>query len=306
MLIRHLKFFVTLAQERHFGRAAARCNVTQPTLSLAIRKLEHDLNLPLIVRGHRFVSLTPEGEKALRWGRRILADYENLHEDLSSKKEGGLTGVLRLGAIPTAMPAIPFLSEAFSLRHPAAEIDLRAMSSQAIRQGLENFDIDGGVTYLENEPLSNVLRLPLYHERYVFACRADHPLAARERVTWAEAAAQPLCLLSEEMQNRRILNSIARDARVKLRPKIVSDSLTGVAAHVRSGLWCSIAPHGFAFLVGGAPDLVLREMIEPARKQLVGLVLADRAPQSPMSLALQDCAEKADLERRLDMGPPFA
>ncbi len=103
MLIRHLKFFVTLAEEQHFGRAAEQCSVTQPTLSQAIRKLEEDLNLSLIVRGHRFLSLTAEGEKVLRWGRQILADYESLHDDLRGRKKGGLTGTLRLGVIPGAL-----------------------------------------------------------------------------------------------------------------------------------------------------------------------------------------------------------
>src|SRR3546814_4563874 len=66
MLIRHLAYFVTLAKERHFARAADACHITQPTLSAAIRQLEEDLGVPLVARGHRFTGLTPEGEKLLR------------------------------------------------------------------------------------------------------------------------------------------------------------------------------------------------------------------------------------------------
>src|SRR3546814_2937749 len=69
MLIRHLAYFVTLAKERHFARAADACHITQPTLSAAIRKLEEDLGVPLVARGHRFTGLTPEGEKLLAWSR---------------------------------------------------------------------------------------------------------------------------------------------------------------------------------------------------------------------------------------------
>lgn len=95
MLIRHLKFFVALAEKQHFGRAALACNVTQPTLSQAIRKLEEDLNVTLIIRGHRFMSLTPEGEKVLIWVRQILTDYDSMRDDLTGRKTGGLTGTLR-------------------------------------------------------------------------------------------------------------------------------------------------------------------------------------------------------------------
>lgn len=301
MLIRHLKFFVVLAEEQHFGRAAELCNVTQPTLSQAIRKLEGDLDLALIIRGHRFMSLTPEGEKVLLWGRQILADYDSMRDDLTGKKKGGLTGTLRLGVIPAAMPAVAFLSEQFEARNPRAEIELRSMSSRAIQRGLENFEIDGGLTYLDNEPLENIRRFPLYHERYVFACHAGHPFAGEATVSWAAAVTQPLCLLSDDMQNRRILNGIAASAGVELRPRVVSNSFLGVASHLRSGLWCAIVPHTFGFVFGGTDDLVLRDMVTPVHRQMIGLVLADRSPQSPMALALQDCAEHADIDGRFDL-----
>src|SRR3546814_9502962 len=81
MLIRHLAYFVTLAKERHFARAADACHITQPTLSTAIRKLEEDLGVPLVARGHRFTGLTPEGEKLLAWSRQILTDYQSLRSE---------------------------------------------------------------------------------------------------------------------------------------------------------------------------------------------------------------------------------
>lgn len=299
MLIRHLRFFVTLAEEQHFGRAAERCHITQPTLSHAIRKLEEDLNIALIVRGHRFLALTAEGEKVLRWGRQILADYDCLHDDLGGNRKG-LAGILRLGVIPAAMPSVSFVSEQFQARHPRAAIEVRSMSSRAIQRGLDNFEIDGGLTYLDNEPVENVRCLSLYHERYLFACHRGHPFAARAAVTWADAVTQPLCLLSDDMQNRRILDGVAAGAGLEIRPKVVSNSFLGVASHLRNGGWCAIVPHTFAFIFGGTEDLALREMVEPSHRQLIGLVLADRVPQSPMAAALQDCAAKVDFERRFD------
>lgn len=172
------------------------------------------------------------------------------------------------------------------------------MSSRAIQRGLDSFEIDGGLTYLENEPLENVARVPLYHEKYAFACPPGHRFAGRVSVTWAEAMTEPLCLLSEDMQNRRILNGIAASAGTTLRPRIVSNSFLGVASHLRHGRWCAVVPHTFAFVFGAAEDLVLREMTEPAHRQLVGLVLSDREPRSPMAAALAESAREMDLERR--------
>src|SRR3546814_15473158 len=88
MLIRHLAYFVTLAKERHFARAADACHITQPTLSAAIRKLEEDLGVPLVARGHRFTGLTPEGEQLLAWSRQILTVYQSLINDLAGTRPG--------------------------------------------------------------------------------------------------------------------------------------------------------------------------------------------------------------------------
>ena len=92
------------------------------------------------------------------------------------------------------------------------------MTSRAIERALEAFEIDAGVTYLENEPLQHVRKVPLYHERYVFVARRGHPATANATITWKEAAAERLCLLSEDMQNRRIINNVAASIGVDIKP----------------------------------------------------------------------------------------
>ena len=109
MQLQHLTYLAALARERHFGRAAAACFVTQPTLSSGIRRLEDELGVQIVQRGRRYDGLTPEGERVLRWAQRILADCEALHDDLGSMRHG-LSGRLRLGAIPTSLPAISALT----------------------------------------------------------------------------------------------------------------------------------------------------------------------------------------------------
>jgi DNA-binding transcriptional LysR family regulator len=95
MFLRHLSYFVTLAREKHFARAAEACHISQPTLSAAIRKLEDDLQVRLVLRGHRFLGLTAEGERVLTWAQQILNDYDGLQIDLTGLRSG-LIGSLRL------------------------------------------------------------------------------------------------------------------------------------------------------------------------------------------------------------------
>ena len=104
MVLRQLLYIVALAREEHFARAARSCNVAQPTLSAAIRQLETELGAPIVARGHRFNGFTPEGRVVLDYANRIIAETEGLKQDLGTLKDG-LIGRLRLGAIPTVLPA---------------------------------------------------------------------------------------------------------------------------------------------------------------------------------------------------------
>ncbi|HMK89351.1 MAG TPA: LysR family transcriptional regulator [Methylocystis sp.] len=298
MLIRHLSFFATLAREKHFARTAEVCNITQPTLSIAIRKLEDYLGIPLVVRGHRFVGLTPEGEKALVWARQILNDYESMREEIASAKQG-LNGVLRLGVVPAAMPAIAFLTAPFSAAHPAVVIDIQSLTSRTIQRGLDAFELDAGVTYLDNEPLENVRSMPLYAERYVFVTQRDKSGGHANAITWADAAREKLCLLSADMQNRRILDRLAQSIGVTISPSIVCNSFLGVCSHLRCADYASIVPHTFFDVFGAAPDLVARDLVEPTHTQSIGLVVADRDPPSPLVAALVKSCRHLSFKRGL-------
>ena len=299
MLIRHLSYFIALAREQHFARAAETCNVTQPTLSAAIQKLEEDLGVRLVIRDHRFVRLTEEGEKLLLWGRQILVDYGSLKDDLAGLRRG-LVGTLHLGVIPAAMSAVSSLTVRFAEAHPAARVEIRSMTSRAIERALEAFEIDAGLTYLENEPLQHVRRLPLYRERYVLVTRRGHPATANATIAWKDAAAQRLCLLSEDMQNRRIINKLGASIGVDIKADVVSNSFLAIFSHVRQGDWASIVPHTFARLFSGVADLAAVDIVDPSHTQTVGLVLSDREPLSPMSGALLSSVANVDFERDLD------
>ncbi len=205
MLLQQLTYLSALARERHFGRAATTCGVSQPTLSAGIQRLEQELGAPLVLRGRRFEGLTPEGARLLSWVHRILADVDGMRRDLGAMREG-LAGRLRIGAIPTALPITSLLTKPLCDSHPALDLSVLSMSSREIEQGLHDARLDVGITYLDNEPLRDVRTLELYHERYFLLTPPGGPFADAATVAWEDAAATQLCLLSPDMQNRRIVD----------------------------------------------------------------------------------------------------
>ncbi|HUZ90453.1 MAG TPA: LysR family transcriptional regulator [Methylocella sp.] len=298
MFLRHLSYFVSLAREKHFARAAEACHVSQPTLSAAIRKLEDDLKVRLVVRGHRFLGLTAEGDRVLAWARQILNDYDGLRIDLTGLRSG-LSGSLRLGVIPAAMPLVSCLTARFSAAHPAATIEVASMTSRAIQKGLDSFEIDAGITYLDNEPLEHVRRVPLYKERYIFVTSGGGRHDGRRTISWREAARERLCLLSADMQNRRIINAVFESLDIKAKPPVVSNSFLGICSYLRHGGFASIVPHTFFYVFAGSRDLVGIDLVEPMHGQLIGLVLTDRDPLPPMANALIAAIRGADVEDAL-------
>jgi DNA-binding transcriptional LysR family regulator len=193
------------------------------------------------------------------------------------------------------MPVVSFITAQFCKEHPAADVEIQSLSSRSIQRGLDAFELDGGITYLENEPLENVRRVPLYRERYVFVTRREHPFAARSSVTWTEAAGEKLCLLSEDMQNRRILTNLLASIGIAISPSVVSNSFLAIFSHLQHGEWSSIVPHTFSYMFGGVRELAAIDLIEPTHSQSIGLVLSDREPPSPMASALLASVLEHDL-----------
>lgn len=197
-MIVKLEFFIALAHERHFGRAAGVCGVTQPTLPAGIKQLEESFGVLLVNRGSRFVGLTAEGERALEWARRIVADTRAMRDEIRSLNEG-LVGHLRIAAVPTALAMVPSLTTPYRERHPGVRFTVLSRNSAEILGLLEDLEIDAGLTYLDNEPLGRVRALPLYRERYRLLTSPGTPLSDRERVTWAEVARAGIVVLSSRL-----------------------------------------------------------------------------------------------------------
>ena len=296
-MIDKLEMFIALANERHFGRAAEVVGVTQPSLSSAIRQLEDQLGVQLVYRGSRFQGLTPEGQRVLDWARRIVGDMRALKDEMRSV-HAGLSGNLRIGVIPTALPMVADLTAPFTARHPNMRVTLLSRTSAEILEGIDSLELDAGITYLDNEPLGRVMQTPLYTEFYRFLCAPGSPLAARDRISWHEVASVPLCLLTADMQNRRIVNQHLAEAGARVQAMVESNSTIALVSHVRSGLWASVVPMKLAEMFTGQ-GLVAIPIVEPEAEHLVGLITTRRDPQTPVLQALmEEAARLAARQRR--------
>jgi len=298
MLLRQLEYLVALARERHFGRAAAACHVSQPSLSAAIRTLEKELDTPLVHRGQRFEGLTPEGERVLLWAHRILAERDALVDDLAAMRQG-LTGTLRIAAIPTALTAASLLTAPFCARHPHARVSLQSLSSMEIAHGLAEFELDVALTYLDGEQLGRVRRLPVYEEQYLLLAPDDSELARAGGATWAQAAAVPLCLLSQRMRNRRILDEVFAATGAIVTPAIETDSVAALYAHVATRTWYSVISHAWLHMFGVPAGMRALRLHGSPLAPRIGLVTARRDPESVLAKALIDVARQVDVRAAL-------
>ena len=284
-MIDKLEFVIALAREQHFGRAAETCNVSQPTLSAGIKQLEDTFGVLLVQRGSRFRGFTTEGERVLEWARRIVADTRAMRQEVDALKRG-LAGHLQIAAIPTALAMTAMLTTPYRAKHPNVRFTIVSRNSIQVLSMLENLEVDAGLTYVDNEPLGHVNTIPLYYEEYRLLTSSSGELGNREHVTWAEVGKVPLCLLTPDMQNRRIIDRLLRSAGAEPSPTLQSNSMIVLFAHVRTGKWASIMPAKLAETLGLTESVRSIPIIEPAATQAIGLVIPDRDPTTPLIKAL--------------------
>ncbi|MCZ0961648.1 LysR family transcriptional regulator [Paracoccus benzoatiresistens] len=295
-MIDKLEMFLAVAKERHFGRAAASLGITQPTLSAGIKQLEEQLGVLLVFRGSRFGGLTPEGQSALVWARRIVGDTRQLREEMRATRHG-LSGQLRIAVIPTALTWAARISARFGAAHPNVGMTILSRTSVEILQMIDDLDVDAGISYLDNEPLGRVSTVSLYDERYMLVCGEDSPLAGQDRVAWSDLAGHRLCLLTSDMQNRRIINRNLIEAGVTPQATVESSSTVVLVAHVLEGGWITILPEDIAaFLTQGKP-LRMVPLDGSGASHSVGLVAPWREPHTPVLEALLTEARRMAVDR---------
>lgn len=299
MLLRQLEYLVALARTRHFARAAEACYISQPALSAAIRKLESEFRVLIVQRGNRFLGFTPEGERIVEWAYRILAERDALVQDVDAMRDS-LTGCLRIGAIPTALSSISSLTTPFAKKYPLTQVSIKSLTSAEIQRGLDEYELDVGLTYIDNEPLANVRKTPLYRERYLLVTFADERFAHRESATWTEAARVPLCLLTPDMQNRRIINEAFRQAGAEPSATVETNSVTALVSHIRHGGWSAVIAQAWLYQIRVPQGMLALPLVEPDVTKGVGLVVQDRDPEPILARALIDMAMTINIQQQLE------
>ena len=196
MNLRDLKYLVALADHKHFGRAAAACYVSQPTLSTQIKKLEDELGVPLVERAPRKVMLTPAGRDAAERARRIVAEVEQMKE-AARRSQDPEAGTVRLGMFPTLGPyLLPHVVPRIRARFPHLELLLVEEQSDVLLSRLREGKLDAGLLALPvaDDQLHTEF---LFEEPFVLAVPESHPLAQRGSLTLAELSHQQLLLLED-------------------------------------------------------------------------------------------------------------
>jgi DNA-binding transcriptional LysR family regulator len=297
-MIEKLEYLLALAKERHFGRAAEACSVSQPSLSLGIKQLEEALGVMLVQRGSRFIGLTIEGERTLEWARRIVGDARSMRQDIKNIRRD-LTGRLRIAVIPAALPMAAAITRPLFKSHPEINFTILSQPSGEINPLLENLEIDAALTYLDEEPLTRVTTIPIYHERYRLVVAKGSPMGGTGKKTWGSVANLPLCLLTPDTHNRRMVEALMRDNGGAPRISLESNSMTVLFSHVRTGEWASVVPEKLANSLAIEAAFDTLPITEPDVVHTIGLVVPLRDPTTGLIAALTAEARRVGAESML-------
>lgn len=293
VLLTQLEYFVALAKERHFGRAADACHVSPSTLSEGVQKLEVELGVRLVRRGHAFEGITPEGERLLPWARRMVADQSALR-DAARAMDSALTGTLRIGTVPSATASTARLIDRFASAHPRVAVQLETgLPSEEITRRILRFELDAGVLYPVQEPEPDLTVALLYQERQRVVMSAELA-AGRRSVCAAELAALPLGLLSASMRGRQSLDEALAERGIALQAQVTADSVEALLALVATGRWAGVLPlppWAPAVLPGGTRAL---ELVEPTVIAPVVLAALGAEPMSVLARALMQLARDGE------------
>lgn len=306
MLFRQLEYFVALAHERHFSRAASACYVSQPALSEAIRKLEHELGVPLVRRGHSFEGLTAEGERLVPWARRILADHDALKQEVTALQTG-LTGELHLGVIPAASGTVALLTDPFCAEHPLLRVRVEtSLRSAEIVDRIRRFELDAGVVYTDVVNTDDLVVTPLYAERHVLIASSALVSGQPEIISWSDALGLPMCLLNNGMRGRQLIDEALAVHALAVRPQLETDSIVVLLAHVSTGRWASIVPLPWLQVLNPPAGTRVLRLENPAVTAQVVLVTSSSQPGSVLTRALIRTAESADMDAVLSIAATSA
>jgi len=297
--LRHLRYFLAVAEESHFTRAAAKLHVTQPTLSHQIRELEGQLNLPLFDRIGRRVKLTAAGEMLLPHARRVvreLTDAQAALEELHGLKRG----VLKVGIVQTVNACvIPEIVARFGAAHPGIQIACGEMAVADIETDLESGKLDLGISFLP--PARKALEgQPLFTEELVLVVAADHALAKRRRLHLRDLANHPMALLAQQYCTRQLIDRSMADAAIQPEVRVEMNSVDSILSTVKRTQLVTILPT--LALCQRDSGLKAIGLIEPTPRRGVGLLWLRGTQRRAAGQAFAKVTQKVLAERRSGKG----
>ncbi|ASP38038.1 LysR family transcriptional regulator [Bacterioplanes sanyensis] len=245
MTLTELKYIVTLAQERHFGRAAEKCFVSQPTLSVAIKKLESELEIAIFERSKSAVRVTPLGERIVTQAQRVLEEARAIKELASSGKDQ-LSTPLRIGAIFTIGPYLfPHLVPQIHRRAPTMPLYLEENYTGVLRRQLRDGELDAIIVALPfNEP--DVVTRVLYDENFVVVLPKGHPWCQKKSIDPDMLVDEDLLMLGEghcfRDQVFEFCPALSRKHHTRLGSVTEGSSLETLKHMVATGLGISVLP----------------------------------------------------------------
>ncbi|WP_297528840.1 hydrogen peroxide-inducible genes activator [Thiohalobacter sp.] len=293
MTLTELRYIVALARTRHFGRAAEACFVSQPTLSVAVRKLESELGVALFERRRQEAVPTPAGARIVEQAQRVLEEAERIRL-FADESRDPLVGPLRLGAIYTIGPyVLPQLIPALHERAPQMPLVIEEGYTAQLSERLRLGELDAILIALPFEA-PGLVTLPLYHEPFMVVVPADHPWRAREAIDPAELASEPLLMLGQGHCFRdQVLDACpACAARLEQGPlgqTVAGTSLETLRHMVASGLGITVLPCSAVGAERYAQRLlVTRRFREPAPGRRVALAWRKSFPRPGAIDALRE------------------
>lgn len=272
MNLRDLRYLVALADERHFGRAALRCHVSQPTLSAQLRKLEEYLGVPLIERQPRRVTLTEAGTRVVERARRILLEADAIVE-LARSDRDPLAGSLKVALIPTVGPyLLPHVARRLRRDLPRLKLMLYEYQTEPLLEKLRAGEIDVGILALP-VPQDGLDTVALYDEPFTVAVPAGHPLAARDRLKLEDLRGETLLLLEDGHCLRDQALEVCSRVRVHEDQDYRATSLETLRQMVAAGHGVTLMPQLAAASHGStARGLKIKPFAKPAPARTIGAV----------------------------------
>jgi LysR family hydrogen peroxide-inducible transcriptional activator len=240
-----LRYIVAVARERHFGHAAEACFVSQPTLSVAVKKLEEELGVPLFERGPGEVTVTPAGQRIVEQAQRVLEEASRIKEIAAAGRDP-VAGPLRLGAIYTIGPyLLPKLVPILRKNAPAMQLLIQENFTHRLGEMLKSGEVDAMLIALPYEDPGVVTRA-LYDEPFFVAVPKGHPWETRKKITSDELAEESLLLLGEghcfRDQVLEICHTIRAKERTSLSRTVEGGSLETIRQMVAGGVGITVLP----------------------------------------------------------------